>query len=140
VSSDLIAFGHDSVWVGDTVASTVTRFDPDTLRLDPPIEVPHGVDNIVFGDRVWILSHSTDVLTPIDPVTGELGTSVPVGADPTGLTTGGGAVWVGDEDGVIRRVDENTRQVTEIPFGAEIRGLAYDDDADSLWIDVAGPV
>lgn len=49
-------------------------------------------------------------------------------------------MWVGDEDGVIRRVDENTRQVTEIPFGAEIRGLAYDDDADSLWVDVAGPV
>jgi hypothetical protein len=36
-------------------------------------------------------------------------------------------------------VDENTRQVTEIPFGAEIRALAYDDDTDTLWIDVAGP-
>ena len=48
-------------------------------------------------------------------------------------------MWVGDEDGVIRRVDENTRQVTEIPFGAEIRALAYDDETDTLWVDVAGP-
>jgi class 3 adenylate cyclase/streptogramin lyase len=139
-SSDLIAFGHGSVWIGDTVASTVTRFDPETLRPEPPIEVPQGVDNIVSGDRVWILSHRADVLTPIDPVSGEPGTSVPVGADPTGLATGSGAVWVGDEDGVIRRVDENTREVIEIPFGAEIRGLAYDDEADTLWVDVAGPI
>jgi streptogramin lyase len=139
-SGDVIAFGFGSVWIGDTVAATVTRYDPETLRPEPSIEVPQGVDNIVIGDRVWVLSHSADVLTPIDPGSGEPGTSVPVGEDPTGITTGGGAVWVGDEDGVIRSIDENTRQVTEIPFGAEIRGLAYDDETDSLWVDVAGPV
>jgi hypothetical protein len=38
---------------------------------------------------------------------------------------------------VIRRVDEDTRQVTEIPFGAEIRAIAFDEDTDTLWIDVA---
>ena len=138
-SGDVIAFGYGSVWIGDTVAATVTRYDPETLRPEPPIEVPQGVDNIVIGDRVWVLSHGADVLTPIDPASGEPGTSVPVGEDPTGLTAGDGAVWVGDEDGVIRRVDENTRQVTEIPFGAEIRALAYDDETDTLWVDVAGP-
>jgi streptogramin lyase len=45
-------------------------------------------------------------------------------------------VWVGDEDGVIRRVDEDTRQVTEIPFGAEVRAIAFDGDADPR-LDVA---
>jgi hypothetical protein len=133
----VIAFGHGSVWIGDTAAATVTRYDPETLSPEPPIEVPQGVDAIVIGDRVWVLSQSTDVLTPIDPSSGQPGTSVPVGEDPTGLTTGGGAVWVGDEDGMIRRVDENTREVTEIPFGSEIRALAYDDETDSLWVDVA---
>jgi class 3 adenylate cyclase/streptogramin lyase len=136
---DAIAFGHGSVWIGDPVAATVTGYDPETLRPDPPIEVPQGVDKIVIGDRVWVLSHSADVLTPVDPDSGQPGASVPVGEDPTGLTTGGGAVWVGDEDGLIRRVDENTRQVTEIPFGSEIRALAYDDETDTLWVDVAGP-
>ncbi len=29
--------------------------------------------------------------------------------------------------------------MTEIPFGSEIRGLAYDEEADTLWVDVAGP-
>lgn len=138
-SGDVVAFSHGSVWIGDTVAATVTRYDPETLSPEPPIEVPQGVDNIVIGDRVWVLSQSADVLTPVDPDSGQPGTSVPVGEDPTGLTTGGGAVWVGDEDGMIRRVDENTREVTEIPFGSEVRSLAYDDETGTLWVDVAGP-
>jgi streptogramin lyase len=140
-SGDVIAFGHGSVWIGNTVEGTVTPYDPETLDpTGPPIEVPQGVDNIVIGDHVWVLSHSANVITPIDPGSGEPGTSVPVGEDSTGLTTGGGAVWVGDEDGVIRSIDENTRLVSEIPFGAEIRGLAYDDETDTLWVDVAGPI
>jgi streptogramin lyase len=60
-----------------------------------------------------------------------------VGEVPTGLTAGSGAVWVGDKDGIIRRVDEDTHQVTKIPFGAEIRAIAFDDESDTLWIDVA---
>jgi hypothetical protein len=61
---------------------------------------------------------------------------VAVGPNPTGLTSGAGVIYVGDEDGVIRRVDEDTRVVTEIPFGAEIRALAWDDGSDTLWVDV----
>jgi hypothetical protein len=60
-----------------------------------------------------------------------------VGENPSGLAAGSGAVWVGDEDGIIRRVDEDTRLVTKIPFGAEIRALAFDDETDTLWVDVA---
>jgi hypothetical protein len=65
---------------------------------------------------------------------------VQVGQAPTGLEAGDGAIWVGDEDGVIRRVDEDTHRPQEIPFGPEIRALAYDDETDTLWVDVAGPL
>ncbi len=41
-SADVIAFGHGSVWIGDTVAATVTRYDPETLSPEPPIEVPRA--------------------------------------------------------------------------------------------------
>jgi hypothetical protein len=34
-------------------------------------------------------------------------------------------------------VDEDTRLVTKIPFGAEIRALAFDKETDTLWVDVA---
>ena len=44
---------------------------------------------------------------------------------------------LGDGSGVIWRVDENTRQRTELPFGAGIRALVFDDQTDTLWVDVA---
>ena len=99
--------------------------------------MPTGADYLVSGDvAVWALSLSLGTLSRIDPATNDVRYQVPVGADPSGLAVGSGAVWVGDEDGIIRRVDEVTRRVTEIPFGAEIRALAFDDETDTLWVDV----
>lgn len=138
-TTDSIAFGHGSVWLGDAYAGTVTRIDLRTLRALAPIEVPSGVDSIVAGSDVWVLSRTAHALTRIDPGSGAVGPSLAIGDAPTSIAAGDGAIWVGDEDGVIRRVDEDTRQVTEIPFGAEIRTLAFDDETDTLWIDVAGP-
>lgn len=134
---DTIAFGHGVVWTLDSVGGTVSAFDPTTMRPSEPIPVD-GADHIVIGDAgLWVLSRSHGTLTRIDPSTHAAVGTVQVGPNPTAMTAGGGAIWVGDEDGVIRRVDEDTRQVTEVPFGAEVRGLAYDDETGNLWVDVA---
>jgi len=135
---DTIAFGHGSVWTTDVVGETVSRYDPETLRGVAEIDVPTGADYLVSGDEfVWALSLGAGTLFRIDPTKNDVLGVVQVGPNPSGLAAGAGAVWVGDEDGVIRRVDEETRAVTEIPFGAEIRTLAFDDETDTLWIDVA---
>lgn len=134
---DTIAFGHGAVWTLDAVGGTVSAYDPATMR--PSNQIPiSGADNIVVGDEgLWVLSLSAGTLTRIDPSTNDAAGTVQVGPNPTAIAAGGGAIWVGDEDGVIRRVDEDTRQVTEVPFGAEVRGIAYDDEAGTLWVDVA---
>lgn len=135
---DAIAFGHGSVWTVDTVAGTVDRYDPETMRLVAEIDMPTDPAYLVSGDvAVWALSLSVGTLSQIDPATNDVRYQVPVGADPSGFAVGSGAVWVGDEDGIIRRVDEQTRAVKEIPFGAEIRAIAFDEDTDTLWVDVA---
>jgi streptogramin lyase len=135
---DTIAFGHGSVWTADTVGGTVTRYDPETMRAEATIELAAGLDYLVSGDAaVWALSRSLGSLTEIDIAENVAARTVQVGDVPTGLTAGFGAVWVGDKDGVIWRVDEDTRLVTEIPFGAEIRAIAFDEDTDTIWIDVA---
>jgi class 3 adenylate cyclase/streptogramin lyase len=135
---DAIAFGHGSVWTADNLGGTVTRYDPETMRAEATIDVAAGLDYLVSGDAaVWALSRRLGSLTQIDVAENVAARTVQVGEVPTGLTTGLGAVWVGDKDGVIRRVDEDTRQVTEIPFGTEIRAIAFDEDTDTLWIDVA---
>ena len=91
---------------------------------------------MVGDSAIWVLSRTQGTITRIDPSTKESTGVVQVGPTPVGLAVGNGAIWVGDEDGVIRRVDEDTRQVTEIRFGAEIRGLAFDEETGNLWVDV----
>jgi class 3 adenylate cyclase len=135
---DAIAFGHGSVWTVDTVAGTVGRYDPETMRPVAEIDMPTDPAYLVSGDvAVWALSLSVGTVSQIDPATNDVRYQVAVGADPSGFAVGSGAVWVGDEDGIIRRVDEHTRQVMEIPFGAEVRALAYDEETDTVWVDVA---
>jgi class 3 adenylate cyclase/streptogramin lyase len=135
---DTIAFGHGSVWTVDAVGGTIARYDPRSMRRVAKIDVPTAADYLVSGDgAMWALSQGVGTLTRIDPATNDVRDQVQVGADPAGLTFGSGAVWVGDEDGILRGVDEGTRQVTEIPFGAEIRTIAYDDETDTLWVEVA---
>ena len=135
---DAIAFGHGSVWTVDTFGGTVTRYDPDTLAPIATIEIANGVDTLVSGEvAVWALSRSLGVLTEVDVNENTQDHIVRVGDDPSGLTAGRGSVWTGSEAGMLRRVDESTRQVTNVPFGSEVRALAFDDETQTLWVDVA---
>jgi DNA-binding beta-propeller fold protein YncE len=135
---DQIAVGHGSVWTIDVLGSTITRYDPKTMHRIATIPVSGGVDAIVAGqEELWALSRSLGSLTEIDPATNLVGHTIQVGETPTVMTAGLGAVWVADRDGSIRRVDEATRRVTPISFGAEVRAIAVDEDTDTLWVDVA---
>jgi len=133
---DAMAYGHGSVWTTDLVGGTVSRYDPDTMRRLAEVDVV--ADYLVSGDlSVWTLSTSAGTLARIEPTTNEVLGVVQVGSDPFGLAAGAGAVWVGDEDGMIRRVGEETRAVTEVLLGAPVRTLAFDDETSTIWVDVA---
>jgi class 3 adenylate cyclase/streptogramin lyase len=135
---DAIVVGHGSVWTADTFGGSVTRYDPDTLEPLATIEIANGVDTLVAGENaVWALSSSLGVLTEIDVSENRTNHIVPIGPAPSGLAAGQGTVWVGHEDGMLRRVDEDTRQVSDVAFGSEIRALAFDEQTDTLWVDVA---
>jgi hypothetical protein len=137
---DTIAFGHGAVWTADSFGGTVSRYNTDTMRLEAEIEVAGGIDDLVSGEvAVWALSRNVRSLTKIDLSENVATRIVPVGEDPTGLTAGLGSLWLGDKDGVIRQVDEDTRHVEDIPFGAAIRAIAFDEETDTLWVDVARP-
>jgi streptogramin lyase len=135
---DVIAFGHGSIWTVDTFGGSVTRYDPDSLEPLETIDIASGVDTIISGETaVWALSRTLGVLTEIDVTENRPDHIVPVGDAPRGLAAGLGAVWVGDEDGTLRRLDEATRRITDVRFGAEIRALAFDDETNTFWVDVA---
>jgi hypothetical protein len=134
---DTLAAGSDAVWTGDPLAGAVTRYEPNSLRRIETIEVPGGVDALaIAGDSVWVLSRSVGQVTEV--ADGQVRSPIRVGEAPTSIAAGLGSIWVGDEDGVIRRIDRETRQIEEIPVGGEIRAIAIDEDRGSLWVDIAG--
>ena len=126
---------RDAVWTSDPLASSVTRYEPDSLRPVETIEVPGGVDALTLsGDEVWVLSRSVGQVTEV--VGGEARAPIRVGEDPTFIVAGLGAIWVGDEDGIIRRIDPETHRIDDLPVGGRIRAIAIDEDRGSLWVDI----
>jgi DNA-binding beta-propeller fold protein YncE len=135
---DSIAVGFGSVWTVDVFGSTITPYDPTSLEPVTTFDVPDGIDALVVGEeKLWALSRTLGSLAEIDPVTGPTGRGVQVGETPTAIAAGFGAIWVADRDGTIRRVDEATRQVTELTrIDGEPRGLAVDRDTEIVWVNV----
>lgn len=135
---DTLVASPDAVWTGDPLAGAVTRYLPDSLRPVETIEVPGGVDALaIAGDGVWVLSRSVGQVTEV--ADGRVRSPIRVGEGPTSIAAGLGAIWVGDEDGVIRRIDPETHRIDEILVGAPIRAIAVDEDRDSLWVDITSP-
>ncbi len=132
---DAIAAGSGAVWTSDVLEGTVTRFDPETMEPADPLEIPGGADILELdGSDLWVLTQNAGLVTPI--LGGQRGPQIRVGEDPTSLAVGLGAIWVGDEDGIIRRIDRETRQVEELSVEAPIRAIGVDEEENTLWVDV----
>jgi hypothetical protein len=56
------------------------------------------------------------------------------------MAVGLGAIWVGDEDGSLYRVDTTTLDVEEFPIGAEVLAVGVDERAEAVWVYVGAPV
>lgn len=88
----------------------------------------------VADEGLWVMSRATGQVTLVEG--DEAGPPIRVGGEPTSIAVGLGAIWVGDGDGVLRRIDAETRLVEQITIGSPIRTIAIDDDAGTIWIDV----
>jgi class 3 adenylate cyclase/streptogramin lyase len=138
-SIDALAAGLGAVWTLDPLEETLTELDPRTIDpVRPGISISGGVDALAIGEgAVWVLSRSTGQVTPV--IDGEALSPIRVGGEPTSITAGGGAIWVGHEDGDIWRIDEATRLVERdrtIRLGTAIRAIAFDEGAGTLWVDL----
>jgi YVTN family beta-propeller protein len=86
-----------------------------------------GISSVVQGNS----------LAAVDPSTGRVVAEVPVGATPTAVASGGGAVWVlNADDQTISRVDERTKEVRTFAIGATPTDLAA--GASGVWVGNGG--
>jgi DNA-binding SARP family transcriptional activator/DNA-binding beta-propeller fold protein YncE/ABC-type branched-subunit amino acid transport system substrate-binding protein len=86
-----------------------------------------GISSVVQGNS----------LAAIDPATGRVVAEVPVGATPSAVAVGGGAVWVlNADDQTISRVDAETKEVRTFAIGATPTDLAA--GAGGVWVGNGG--
>jgi class 3 adenylate cyclase len=135
VAVDKIAATKDAVWVADVLAGEMVRFDPVDLRqVGKPIEIRGSIDQIFArGDYLWVLDRQSGVVTRITSSdTG--GRPARVGDGATDMAVGPDAVWVGDLDGSLYRVDPLTLEVTELPVGSAVMGVGVEESSGSVWV------
>lgn len=106
-----LTIGAGSVWaLGDD--GLVYRINTADLTLQP---IDAGDDLVSISaapDALWTLSASDGSLRRIDPVTGEVLVTVPVGRDPIDATFAGSSVWVALRSGSsLIEVDTRTSAV-----------------------------
>jgi DNA-binding SARP family transcriptional activator len=138
-----IAVGFGSVWVADGNGGTVTPIDP-RLGVEPPIRppgrptiAPTAVYFVAVGSGFVWATRGAELLR-IDPHTKQVDGHVTVGV-PTGLTTGGGSVWVTTQSEKVLRIEPRTLQHPDSLSLSE--GAAEPEYlGGSLWVNYQGKV
>jgi peptide/nickel transport system substrate-binding protein len=137
--ADAVAYGDGFVWVVSNTGDSVTRIEPQTGTLLPPISVGNGPGAIAVGaDAAWVANSLDGSVSRIDPGTGAADT-IPVGGNPTGVAAANGVVWVSDSRaGTLSRIDPALDKVVQIlhttnpPAGLAVNG-------DQLYVAVVTP-
>jgi YVTN family beta-propeller protein len=89
-----IAAGEGGIWVGNSLADSVTRIDPSTNRLTgtfPTGRTPAAV--AVGAGAVWVANSRDGTVTRYEPKTADIST-IQVGGTPVDLAFGEGGIWV----------------------------------------------
>jgi peptide/nickel transport system substrate-binding protein len=128
-----LASGSGALWVADPIASRLLRVDPasgttTTIPLPgPPSSVAHT------DDGVWVTVAPAGV-SRVDPTTGEVTFTQPVGNGPSDVVVTQGSVWVANRiDGTVSRLDPLTgAERARIPVGTEPSSLVA--TADQVWV------
>ena len=133
---DAIAADVGQVWTLDRTAGVITRFDPRTMKPDPPIELTTNASDLILDEEggLWTMDATSGVLTQVETTK-----SVRVGTDPAALAVGLGFLWVGGADGNLWKVDTTTGTTTEIPIGSAIVAVSVDAERGSVWVDTGSP-
>jgi class 3 adenylate cyclase len=130
-----MALTNNGLWVADVLRGEVVRVDRARLRQTKDlIEIGGTIDQMSGdGDTLWILDSQVGVITRVNTVSHAVRTTR-VGDHPSDMAIGLGAVWIGDEEGSLYRVDTTTLHVEAIPIGAEVLAVGVDDLTDSVWV------
>ena len=136
-----VAAGEGSVWVTEQTNGLV-RIDPATntivSRIATATPVQDEAPAVAAGDGgVWLTNWSNNTVTRVDPATGQVIATIPVGHAPGGIAVAPGSVWVANHHSdSLSRIDPTTNTVAAtVAFGsAPTSGpQGIDATSDAVW-------
>ena len=87
----------------------------------------------VGAGAVWITSSSNRTVSQLDPRSGHVVQTIPVGGGPSAIAVGHGAVWVANSlDGTVSRIAPSTGVALTIPVGNGPYAIAV--GRDGVWV------
>jgi YVTN family beta-propeller protein len=157
---EAVAVVDGSVWVADSRDRAVFRLDPGSGEILQVIETPPELGppvHLVVGEGgVWVQTGSIEkgprppgrtppLPTPptavrIDPTTGAVTSTIPLShSDHARIAVGLGAVWAGNETGVITGRDPDSGEVVARISGTR-RPLALAVGEGAVWVAAETPL
>ena len=138
-----VTVGYESVWVANSVDSSVQRFNPLTFQDGEVGEqtVGRAPTGLAAGENaVWVTNRDDDYVTRLDAaIAFSPALPIPVGDGPSGIAVGDGAVWVANtSSGTVSRIDPESNEVVEtIELENAAAGVVV--VGDSIWVTVQAP-
>src|SRR5262249_14266062 len=126
-----VAYLDRGVWVANTGDRTITRIDAETGAAKT---YPIAATELAAGNGyLWASQQSADRVVKVDPYSGAVDQTIPVGNGPTGLAVSDGKVWVANSlAGTVSPIDPVTDAVTSASVGNGVTSLAA--GAGGVWV------
>ncbi len=129
-----LAVGPRIVWVTSATDGTLSGVDPGAQQVTSRLRVGKGVSGVAIGaSSVWVSSPRTGKVLRIDPEEGVIA-EVQVGGSPGAIVSGGGRIWVADEDGAgVTAIDAKSARVVKRGLAPHAAPLRLATGAGGLW-------
>ena len=134
-----LAVGPRTVWVTSAVDGTLTGIDPHTREVVSKRRVGKGVTGVAIGaGLVWVTNPRAGTVLRLDTA-GRVTARLHLGGSPGAIVSGGGRIWVADEDGAgITAIDAKSAQVIKRRLAPHTAPLRLAVGAGGLWVSSAG--
>jgi serine/threonine-protein kinase len=135
-----LAIGDGSVWATSAAAGTLSRIDPQTRQVvGRPFRLDKGVSGVtVAAGSIWVSSPSRGEVLRVDPADGRVIGRIEVGGRPGAIVSGGGRVWVADDDGAgVTAINTAGGQVFKRGLPPHVAPLRLAVGAGAVWVSSA---
>jgi DNA-binding beta-propeller fold protein YncE/predicted Ser/Thr protein kinase len=133
-----LAVGPRTVWATSAAEGSLIGIDPNTRRVVSKIQVGKGASGVTIGaGSVWVSNPRTGTILRIDHA-GHLTARLHLGGSPGAIVSGGGRIWVADEDGAgVTVIDGPKARVIRRGLAPHAAPLRLAVGAGGLWVSSA---